>query len=127
MIVRITLCLACSLLPAQAAAQRAPILQPIPLVESPTPIEAAVASFGICARREIRTLPGALQPDTGAAQVLESCSDRLARVEREAVRVIDASRLSEPRKAAALRDLRARLRQVEARLAQRIGRRGGQS
>ena len=121
---RIALCFACSMLSASAFAEPLPILQPAWLDEPPTTIERAVSSFVGCVRGEIRSLPASLDPEAGAAEVVERCRGRLDRVDREASRVIARSRLSDTRKAVAVRELRARLDETKARIAERIRRRG---
>lgn len=120
---RLGICFAVAVLPVQALAQPAPVQQPPWLPEPPTRIEAAVARFVTCVSRQSGTLPASLGSEAGAAQVLAGCDAQLAAVEREAVRVINGSRLSQSGKARAIRDLRGRLAQTADRIAARIERR----
>ena len=120
---RFALCFTCSMMSASALAKPLPILQPAWLDEPSTTIERAVSGFVGCVRGEIRTLPPSLDAQAGAAEVVERCRARLNRVDREAMRVIARSRLPEARKAVAVRELRARLSETEARIAEHIRRR----
>jgi hypothetical protein len=120
---RVSAFLALAMVPASALAQPAPFQQPPWLADPPTRIESAISRFSSCVAREIRTLPASLAADVGAARVVAACDPQLAAVEREAVRIIARSRLSEDRKALALRDLRNRLAQAAERVGTRIERR----
>ena len=120
--VALFVCAALSAIPATAMAQQS-MVQPPWLHQPATDVEAAVSRFGTCVSSEIRRIPASFATDQGQEQVLANCSTELAAVERQVTRIITESRLSDERKAVALRDLRERLAQVGDRVGDRIERR----